>query len=124
MAVKFVFGNKVLNRIKVDLHRHDPTTTRQKNIVTVTLNGPVNIQRQRHVIDNRQTVKESEPVGTCLSSQCEQAARHKHSQLLFFPLLKADHISLIMNTEQLIELVSVNPLLYDLNHKYSDVKLK
>jgi hypothetical protein len=30
-----------------------------------------------------------------------------------------------MNTEQLIELTSANPLLYDLNHpKYSDVKLK
>jgi hypothetical protein len=30
-----------------------------------------------------------------------------------------------MNTEQLVELVSANPLLYDLNHpKYSDVKIK
>jgi hypothetical protein len=47
-------------------HRHQPST-RQENIVTVTLNGPVHIQRHRHDSDNRQTTKESRSVGTRLS---------------------------------------------------------
>jgi hypothetical protein len=64
---------KVDRRLKADSHlttrhRHDPTTTGRENIITVTLNGPVHIQRQRHDTtetrhrhdsDNRQTLKES-----------------------------------------------------------------
>jgi hypothetical protein len=104
-------------------HRHDPTKTRQENIVTVTLNGPVYIQRQRHDSDNRQTLKESElsvrvcvvPVRVCRGSMNRRSdTAQTVSCCIFlveggscFSLSRAHHISLIMNTEQLIELVAV-----------------
>jgi hypothetical protein len=83
--------------------------------------------RYRHDNDNRQTerIRACGDVSVpCLPGSLNRLPVTAVSQLLIFSLLKADHVSLIMNTEQLIELVSVNPPLYDLSQKYSDVKLK
>jgi hypothetical protein len=54
MPVEIGNGGKTCRELfKVDSHlttrhRADPTTTRQENILTITLNGLVYIQRQRH----------------------------------------------------------------------------
>jgi hypothetical protein len=67
-------------RLKADSHlatRPDIDTT--GNIVTVTVNGPVHIQRQRHDSDNRQILKDFRAV--------------EHSQsVAVFSLFKADHV--------------------------------
>jgi hypothetical protein len=124
-------------------HRHVPTTTRQGNIVTVTLNWPVHIQRHRYDSDNRQTLKESRAAWTCLSGSVNRRSDTAQSVSCCVFLVErgsrfflVESPSYFFNNEYwaahwacecnpiLYWACECNPLLYDLNHKYSDVQLQ
>jgi hypothetical protein len=128
----------------VDSHlatRHDTGTIRQRHDIKCcyhymkwACSNPTTPSRHRHDTDTTPTTFEripslsvtSEP---CLSWRYEQGGPTQHRQLLAVCSLLEVNLSCLLtnmiNTEQLVFLVSVIPLLCDLNHpKYSDVKIK
>jgi hypothetical protein len=97
--------------VKADSHlttRHDADTTRQRHDRKIllpllsmglfTVNDKDTTATRHHHDDNRQTLKESRAVRTCAVAVWTGGPTQR-SQLLFFSSLKADHDSLIMNTE-------------------------